>query len=542
MSLRTGLLVSLLALPALAENAEVGQRNAEEEIIPKLNLLCGVTFTVKYDLESLQKHNKDIKYDQTSGSNECDEPFRLLWLLCQSDAGKAVVRKNELREVQCKGTPNELGSLTIKKGVILVERAFEEPNPYIRAHDQFQTALKVKVSPKQRNPYYDDTWREFRQAPAPVTSTTDYCLVDGNKVKLDVQLGETRRDETVKCFQGGVLVVDLVVKNGKKNGLSRSVRGNDWYRSERYVDGRREGLSEQYEKNKLTRQELFAADSRVWTKEFTADGKLKEYFRQYPSGQVTLRFTDDNKVTSLNCVPEARGDEVVNEWYGFKGERVVQLYDGTKKISAIRTFKDGRVLREEPGDSSYAQRRSVGFDSNGKKQGEERLTREDGTLERVVRWKAGVQDGAEEVFSKDGKKVVERTTWKDGTQTERTEFFLNGNPKLRESTEGDLQTRVTWFDVGPKQNEVQFKRCQRSRWCEEGLARRWYENGKPEEESRWVAGQQDGVGRRWFANGQQQFEERWEKGTLRARKQWDDKGTLMADDEFEEDGSRKLKR
>ncbi|PZR15409.1 MAG: hypothetical protein DI536_08125 [Archangium gephyra] len=540
MSLRIALL-TLLAVPAFAENAERGQRSAEEELIPKLNLLCGVTFTVKYDLESLRQFNKDIKYDQTSGSNECDEPFRLLWLLCQTDAGKAVVRKNELREVQCRGTANELGSLTIKKGVIVVERAFEEPNPYIRAHDQFQTALKVKVSPKQRDPYYDDAWREFRQAPAPVTSTTDYCLVDGKKVKLDVQEGESRRDGTVKCFQDGVLVVDLTIKNGKKNGLSRSTRGKDWYRSERYVDGRREGLSEQYEKNKLTRQEFFAADGRVWTKDFT-DGKLKEYFRQYPSGQVTLRLSDDDKVTSLNCVPEARGDEVVNEWCGFKGEKVVQLYDGTKKVSAIRTFKDGRVAREAPGDSSYAQRRSVSFDSNGNKQGEERITREDGTLERVVRWKASVQDGAEEVFAKDGKKVVERLTWKDGSQTERTEFFLNGNPKTRETTDGDLQTRVTWFDVGPKRSEAQFKRCQRSRWCEEGLTRRWYENGKPEEESRWVAGEQDGVSKRWFSNGQQQSEERWEKGTRRARREWDEKGAVLADDEFEEDGSRKLKR
>lgn len=541
MSLRTTLLVSLLALPALAENAEQGQPNAEEQLIPKINLLCGATFTVKYDLESLRQHNKDFKYDQTDGANECDEPFRLLWLLCQTDAGKAVVRKNELREVQCKGTSNELGGLTIKKGVILVERAFEEPNPYIRAHDQFQTALKVKVSPKQRNPYYDDTWREFRQAPAPVTSTTDYCLVNGEKKKLDVQEGESRRDGTVKCFKNGVLVVDLTIKNAKKNGLYRAARGDDWYRSERFVDGKREGLSEQYEKNKLSRQELFTNDSRVWTKEFT-DGKLKEYFRQYPSGQVTLRFTEDEKVTSLNCVPEARGDEVVNDWCGFKGERVVKIYDGTKKVSAIRTFKDGRISREEPGDSSYAQRRSVGFDSNGKKQGEERINREDGTLERVVRWKAGVQDGAEELFSKDGKKVVERMTWKDGAQTERTNFFLNGNPKSRESTDGDLQTRVTWFDVGPKESEAQFKRCQRSRWCEEGTLRSWFENGKPQEESRWVAGERDGVEKRWFDNGQQTVEARWEKGTLRARKVWNEKGAVVSDDEFEEDGSRKLKR
>ncbi|MGV3621280.1 MAG: toxin-antitoxin system YwqK family antitoxin [Archangium sp.] len=542
MSLRFAVL-TLFSFTAFAENAERGQRNVDEEVIPKINRLCGVTFTAKYDRESLAKHNKDIRYDQTDGANECDEPFRLLWLLCQTDAGKAVVRKNELREVVCMGTPNELGSLTIKKGVITVERAFEEPNPYIRAHDQFQTALKVKVPVKQRDPYYDQEWRDYRHAPAPVTSTTDYCLVNGEKKKLDLQEAESRRDSTVKCFQKGLLVIDLTIKGGKKNGLSRSARGDEWYRTERYVDGKREGISEQYEKNKLSRQEQFTFGERVWSKEFSDDGKLKDYFRQYSKGQVTLRFSEEGKVTSLNCLPEARGDEVVAEWCGFKGEKTVQLYDGTRKVSAIRTFKDGVMTREEPGDSAYASRRSVRFDGNGKKQGEEKLTREDGTLESIIRWKAGVQDGDEERYSKDGKKVVTRLTWKDGVQKDRTEFFLNGNPKNKEVTDGDSMTRTSWFDVGPKQSESQFKKCQRyGGWCEEGLSRAWYENGKPADEARYVAGQPDGVVKHWYPNGQLESEERWEKGTRRSRKQWDDKGAVTADDEFEEDGSRKLKR
>ena len=68
------------------------------------------------------------------------------------------------------------------------------------------------------------------------------------------------------------------------------------------------------------------------------------------------------------------------------------------------------------------------------------------------------------------------------------------------------------------------------------------ENGKLAEETQWKAGTQLGLSKRWFPNGNQQSEERWEAGILRARKQWDEKGAPVSDDEFEEDGSRKLRR
>ncbi len=545
MSLRHGLLLVLsMSAQAFASNSDSGQRSAEEDVLPKLNLACGGKFTVKYDLPSLKANNQDIAWDQTSGSLECDEPLRLMWLLCQSEEGKAVVRRNELREVRCRGVKGEVGKLSVNKGVITVERAYEEKAPWARAQEEFAEALKVKVPVTSADPYYDQAWRDLRLAPAPVTSTVDYCLVDGAKVKLDLSLSDSVRDGTVKCFAAGVPVVDLRIKGGRKTGLSRlALRGDESYRVERFVDGRREGLSEQYDKKKLVGQEQFVGGERVWRKQLAENGSTKDYMRQYAKGQVTLRLSDDGKVTSLSCLPEARGDEVTDAWCGFKGERVVQIYDGTNKVAAVRTFRDGRMTREEPGDSVYSARRSVSFDSNGKKQGEERVSREDGTLESVTRWKAGEMDGDEELFSKDGKKVVTRVTWSGGVQKVRAEFFLNGNPKVRDTVDGNLKTRTTFFDLGAKESESQLKKCDRyGGWCENGTTRRWFEDGKLAEESGWLLGQQDGASKRWFANGQLADEARWEKGVLRTRRQWDDKGALLSDDEFEEDGSRKLKK
>ena len=98
-------------------------------------------------------------------------------------------------------------------------------------------------------------------------------------------------------------------------------------------------------------------------------------------------------------------------------------------------------------------------------------------------------------------------------------------------------------NISDEISEAQFARCRNGRaWCEDGTSRRWFENGTLAEESRWSLGVQEGVTRRWFPSGTQQLEERWDKGLRRARREWDEKGTLLADDEFEDDGSRKLRR
>lgn len=537
--------VILLALPVRAENAERGQVEAEEQVLPKLSLLCGGAFTVRYDLASLKANNQDMGFDQTSGSLECDEPLRFLWTLCQSETGKAAVRRNELREVQCRGVQGHEGRLSVKNGIILVERANEEAEAAQRAKLQFEKALSLKVPMAVADPYADQAWRDFRMAPAPVTSTTDYCLVSGNKEKYDASaVDHLRGDGTVKCLKAGAVVVDLVVKNRKKTGLDRAERDH-WYRVEHLVDDRREGLQEEFKQGARVSQSLWKGGERVWSKEFTQTGKLTDFTRQLAKGQASLRLTEDGRVTSLSCLPELRDDEVLAAWCGFGGEKTVQVYDGTGKVNAVRTFRDGRLVREAPGDSPYSTRVAVSF-VEGKKDGEERVLREDGTLERTVQWSAGVQNGLEQTYAKDGKKVVQRTTWQAGASVESVENFLNGNPKRREQYEGDkAMQRTTWFDLGQKESEVHLLRCRqawREGWCEDGLEQRWFENGRLAAQAHWKLGQRDGEGKSWFPDGGQRTEERWLNGSITRRREWDEKGALVADAEFEEDGSRKVKR
>jgi hypothetical protein len=62
---------------ALAANEpEKRQRRVEEDILPKLVVACGVPLSMTYDGDSLRKNNKDIGYDQTDGSSECEAATR----------------------------------------------------------------------------------------------------------------------------------------------------------------------------------------------------------------------------------------------------------------------------------------------------------------------------------------------------------------------------------------------------------------------------------------------------------------------------------
>jgi antitoxin component YwqK of YwqJK toxin-antitoxin module len=531
----------LVASFAFAENAERGQSSAEEEVLPKLNLLCGVQLSVKYDLASLKANNKDIGWDQTSGSNECDEPLRMLWELCKTDDGKALVRRHELREVRCRGVVGTVGKLTISKGVITVERAYEESSPYVRAHAQFNQALNVRVELDPEDPYQDDKWRDFRLALAPVTSTTDYCDVDGKRVKYDPSAGDGHT--SVRCLHGGKVVVDFIVKDRRATGLMRTGDDDD-YRVEHLVDGKREGLVEQYRRGALLRQESMKAGERQWAKEFADDGKVKRYTRDFaPRVRGELDLLPDGRPTSLRCVPEARDDELLAPWCGFGKERRVELVDGTRKVSRIVTHRDGQLVKEEPGDSAYAARRFATF-VDGKLDGEERSTRKDGTLARSVTWKLGVRDGPEQEYSDDGKKVVLRVDWKADEKLTSTAFFLNGNRKEQWSRDGDRAAKRTWYDLGQLEAETAYVRCSSSRgeWCESGVEKSWFENGKLASETAWQDGRRNGDSRTWFDDGSKRTEETWGDGRRTRLREWDQHGKQLRDDEFEADGSRKVKQ
>lgn len=543
----TLLLTSTVAV-AGSNSPENALARTKDEVLLKLNVLCGATFTVRYDGDSLRQHNKDIGWDQTGGDLECNEPLRYLWSLCGTESGKAVVRRSEVREVVCKGTAAAVGSLTFKAGVVTVERAYEEPTPFKRARKQFEAAFKTKLT-LDEDPYSDDAWRSFRQLPNPVTSTTDYCLVDDVKKEFNWYAADRATENAgakkVKCFSGGSLVIDVTVKDRKKTGLITQAR-DVWRRRYTVKDNKEEGLEEVREGDALLSTSMFKDGQRVWTKELHPGGTLKRYWRQYPKPlQVSLDLREDGKVTGISCAPDAKDDEVLRTWCGFAGEKTIEVYDGTKKLNRTVSYRDGLITRQVAGDSTYATRSTLSY-VEGKPDGEERVTRGDGTLEATVTWKRGVKNGLEKHYSDDGKKLVEELDFRDGDVQRRTTFFLNGNKKLDDVRDGAKQSlRTEYFDLGAVSRKGTWipceRRYERDAWCEDGLHTSFFESGKKLSEVTFKEGRKVSA-KRWYETGVLQAVEAYEKDRLSSNTSYFPDAGVASDEAFESDGSRKLKR
>jgi len=138
--------------------------------------------------------------------------------------------------------------------------------------------------------------------------------------------------------------------------------------------------------------------------------------------------------------------------------------------------------------------------------------------------------------------------WKAGALQQQTELYMNGNPKERDSFETPTKKRHQQFwDTGKPRGDVVMLRCERRRWggeswCEEGIAKSWFENGQLESETHWKGGKREGGQKTWFDNGKPHTVEEYADDKCVKMKRWELDGKLVTDEEYEADGSRKIKR
>jgi antitoxin component YwqK of YwqJK toxin-antitoxin module len=544
-----------LALPfaapplALAGNEpEKRQRRVSADILPKLAHACGVPLAMTYDAASLRAHNKDIAYDQTDGANQCEEPLRYLWAACQTDAGKAAVKAARISHIVCKGVPGATGSLTLANGTLTVGRAFEEPKPYLRSRKQFESLLNISIKLASDDPYPDQTWRALASQPNPVTSTTTYCLVNGGKVAFNENVHDPffrrKQDAKVKCWKDGEIVIDLDLRQGRKTGFATTFDGKS-SRRVAYRDDKRHGEEKRVENGKTASLTWFEAGERVWTKELDANGRLKSYSRKFADGSGELAVKEDGRVTRLACVPAAKDDQELRRPCGFDGAVTTSIYDGTGKVARVETWKDGVIQKQGAGTSDYGSRSEVAF-KDGKKHGEERVFAKDGRLAAIVTWNRGVKDGKELEYADDGKRIVKETLWQAGVMKELTELYLNGNPKLKEIYESPKRKLMKEFwDTGKVSREGAMVACDARSWrpwCEDGVHRSYFENGARRSEISYRMGLRHGPSLGWWENGRPETVAAYADDKLTEAKAWDRDGKLVVDDQFEADGSRKVRR
>ena len=254
---------------------------------------------------------------------------------------------------------------------------------------------------------------------------------------------------------------------------------------------------------------------------------------------------EDGKVTRLACSPAAKDDQELRRPCGFDGAVTTSIYDGTGKVARVDTWKDGVIQKQGAGTSDYASRSEVAF-KDGKKHGEERVLAKDGRLTSIISWNRGVKDGKELELADDGKRIVKETIWQAGVVKEVTELYLNGNPKLKEIHESPKRklTKEFW-DTGKVSREGAMVACDARSyrpWCEDGVHRSYFESGARRSEVSYRMGKRHGPSLGWWENGRPETVAAYADDKLTEAKTWDRDGKLVADDQFEADGSRKVKR
>lgn len=551
---RCSLVIALLASAGIAaaapaRNAAEGiQRLAEEQYLPKVNVACGAQFTLRFDAESLKQHNKDIDINESAGHRECNEPLRYLYYSCQSEEGRAAVKAARIRQLACVGVPGGTGTLKLADGVMTIERAYPDPQRHTRNARAFEQAIGFKPAlPRNPDPYYDQRWHEMSFQPNPVAaSSNSYCQLNNEKLELDKdvqgQFMYRKDDATLKCVQDGQVLTDLKLNKGRKTGFVTE-RSREGTRRVGYLDDKRHGEEQRWNKDgKLIAVTAWEQDRPLWAKEMHPDGSLSTYSRKYEQTRAELRLTADGKVTRLSCGPDLRDDAEMRRYCGFGDEATVQVYDHSGKVQKVVTYRNGVIQKEAAGDSTLSRQSNVAY-QDGRKHGEERIVATSGKLQETIQWDRGALLSSKR-YADDGVKVVLETSWKDGELRQKTERYLNGNPKRVETFDGNTARTQTFWDTGGPSSDVPAVRCGQmgNQWCENGVAKGWFENGTPKAEIAYRAGKRHGTTKCWYDSGKPMCVEEYADGKVVKSKRWDKDGNQTADDEYEADGSRKLKR
>jgi antitoxin component YwqK of YwqJK toxin-antitoxin module len=545
--------LALRVAPALADNSpEHAQEDVRERYLPKVEQACDLTLEVEFDGASLRAHDEAIAHDQTDGRNECDEPLRYLWYACQTPAGKAAVGRAQIERIVCRGTDSKVGSFRLAGHTLTVERAAEENAPYERSRRTFESLLHVSLKfgrNGSKNPYHDEDWTDLLSAPTiPTRSMRDYCLVNGKKqiYESNITTRFREKDAKLECWADGEQAVDLAFRNGRKTGYYIQFEPDGKRTRFPYRDDVLDGELKRYERAQLRSVVMYQSGEIQWNKEFHWNGQLKEYSRKVAGGGYAgVTQGEDGKLYSLHCSPNARDDIQLRRLCGFESQVTNQIYDGTGKVNRIETWKDGMLLTQAAGNSDYAPRSQVDF-AQGKKHGVERLLGADGKLESTVTWNHGVKDGKESTYAQGGTKVVKVVVWKAGDIGQVTEYFLNGNPKTYELYDRPEHRRVeTYWDNGKVRSHYDQVACSHydmRDWCEDGLLRSFFEDGKSESETQFKLGARNGPSKSWWHNGKLATLEEYVDDRRVRSKRWDETGKLSADEEYEADGSRKQRR
>jgi antitoxin component YwqK of YwqJK toxin-antitoxin module len=363
------------------------------------------------------------------------------------------------------------------------------------------------------------------------------CELNGKSINTNNGAETAGKSGMVRCKDrdSGQTEREYELRNGDSVGLSRYFRKGQLYKEFTITaNGPHEGLEREWAANGQLVLEFsnVAGNARGLRRSWYEDGSPKavEWLADNEREGASAQFTPGKQLASLRCGPKPLLAPQVNDaaLCGFGGSAsTVSTYSSSGKLRGTQTLLAGVV-----------QKQAVLMD-NGKPQEEmerqggqrtERWFAEDGSKRREKLWNEAEKPAAlvrESEYHASGSLVRERLytlTEAGGRKRNRlsseARFYLNGQPQSKEryTLDGDieLQDYQRFSDKGVLANEGRYVMDGRYGQRATGVHKSFFENGKLAQEEHYD-----------------------DKGHVKRLRSWNEGGTLTADDELFEDGSRK---
>jgi uncharacterized protein len=334
-------------------------------------------------------------------------------------------------------------------------------------------------------------------------------------------------DGEITCTRGGQKTYEGLYSHGKRVGLAKSWTEGVLRSVDRFVDGKRNGVCESYDREGAPEEACtYKDDVKAGPcKLYGRAGKLREernyvqgeqrgpYVEYFENGQVRERGTldgDGRRHGLFERFFENGSPEESQAWVHGQREGLSKEWHRNGKLRREQAFKNDQEHGLGRSFHETGQLAEVTCFQNGESQrGTGVCTGKTGT-EVVTR------------FSPDGK-PVETTVVRDGKRNGEYQVFRDGQLTLSQSWVDDrLDGLEKRFKTGTLQQQISWKAGKRH-----GPETVWFDDGKVSEERLWKDGVQTSLTTYWM-NAKKKHAELLE-GALWRMSDWYDNGQLSSE-------------
>ncbi|MFN0061530.1 MAG: hypothetical protein ACKVPX_03310 [Myxococcaceae bacterium] len=370
--------------------------------------------------------------------------------------------------------------------------------------------------------------------------------------------GDCRTDAAgiERCTKDGKVIAELQTKARKREGQGWFLDYNDRKLSYRYRDDEAHGPGQVFsrEGNRLCDIPFAENHAEGVVREWHPNGKLasaKPYARGKHTGPV-IALTDKGALTRLVCAPKSFTPEDKDPCgFGGKPREVTLHNERGEPTSVVLTHAEGKLEAKTNRDAKGRTVRTRFITPGSESDVDVEILFASGKPALTYSRRAGKESGPSREYAESGQ-LIREARFDKGEPVEQTSFFLNGKRKehLLAKDRATVSFKRFWDSGGVKEEGTFLRDSDRADISLEGWGlhrrigtyRSFWENGKLSEERRFDdKGELNGPLLSFYDSGTPRDEAVYTAGRLTKLKRYDETGKLEKDEEYFEDGSRKLK-